>query len=920
MSGGVAWGREDIGVIFDGFSHQLPDIDPEETREWIDSFDSVVDTRGKARARFLLMKLLERARANQVGFPATVSTPYVNTIPPDQEPWFPGDEHIERRIRAYIRWNAAIMVVRANHVAENIGGHLATFASSASLYEVGFNHFFRGKANGLPGDQVYFQGHAAPGIYARAYLEGRLSEGQLSFFRRELQGRQALADGSPGPGGLSSYPHPRLMPDFWEFPTVSMGLAPLSAIYQAHFNRYLHHRRIADTSGSRVWCFLGDGECDEPETLGGLSLAGREGLDNLIFVVNCNLQRLDGPVRGNGKIIQELEATFRGAGWNVIKVIWGSKWDELLARDTDGVLLNKMNTTVDGEFQKYATESGAYIREHFFGPDPRLRAMVEHLSDDDLRNLPRGGHDYRKLYAAYKAATETTGQPTVILAKTIKGWTLGPEIEARNSTHQIKKMNAAQLKLLRDRLYLQEEIPDEALEQGEPPFFRPSPDSVEYQYMMERRAALNGPLPHRVVRAKPLAEPSEKAFSEFYSGSGKRAVSTTMAFAVMLRNLLRDKAIGARVVPIIPDEARTFGLDALFKEVKIYAPQGQLYEPVDSALMLSYTEAADGQILEEGISEAGSMADFTAAGTAYATWGQPMIPFFIFYSMFGFQRIGDLAWAFGDMRGRGFMLGGTAGRTTLLGEGLQHADGHSLLLASTYPNLCAYDPAFAYEVAVIIKDGLRRMYGPEGEDIFYYLTLYNENYPMPPKPEGVDEGILKGLYRFAAAPEGPSRRATVLFSGSASQAALAAQSLLAERYDVGVELWSATSYKALREDALSVERWNRLHPGLQPRAPYVTEALTGAKGPIVAVTDFMKAVPDQVGRWVPGHFVPLGTDGFGLSDTREALRRHFETDSAHIALAVLDGLAALGEAKGKEVEELICEQGIDPEAPDPRLS
>jgi pyruvate dehydrogenase E1 component len=901
-------------VIFDGFSHQLPDIDPEETAEWVDSFDAIVDAKGKTRGRFLLMKLLERARENQVGFPATVSTPYVNTIPPDQEPWFPGDEHIERRIRAYIRWNAAIMVVRANHMAEGIGGHLATFASSASLYEVGFNHFFRGKANGQAGDQVYFQGHAAPGIYARAYMEGRLSEEQLSFFRRELQGAKA------GSGGLSSYPHPRLMPDFWEFPTVSMGLGPLSAIYQAHFNRYLQHRRIADTSQSRVWCFLGDGECDEPETLGALSLAGREQLDNLVFVVNCNLQRLDGPVRGNGKIIQELEATFRGAGWNVIKVVWGSKWDDLLARDVDGVLLNKMNTSVDGDYQKYATEDGAYIREHFFGPDPRLRALVEHLSDDDLRTLPRGGHDYRKLYAAYKAATETTGQPTVILAKTIKGWTLGPDIEARNSTHQIKKMTAAQLKLLRDRLYLEEEIPDKDLEQGEPPFFKPSPDSGEFQYMMERRQALNGSLPQRVNRSKPLPLPSEKALAEFDEGSGKRSVSTTMAFAVMLRNLMRDKEIGSRVVPIIPDEARTFGMDALFKDFRIYAPFGQLYEPVDSKLMLSYTEGKDGQILEEGITEAGGMADFTAAGTAYATWGQPMVPFFIFYSMFGFQRVGDLVWAFGDIRGRGFMLGGTAGRTTLLGEGLQHDDGHSLVLASTIPTLQAYDPAFAYEVAAIVTDGIRRMYGSSPEDIFYYITLYNENYQMPAKPDGVDEGILRGLYRFSPGPEGPSRRAAILFSGTASQAALEAQKILAEDHDVACELWSATSYKALREDALSVERWNRLHPAMQSRVPYVTEALASAQGPIVAVTDFMKAVPDQIARWVPGHFTPLGTDGYGRSDTREALRRHFETDAAHVVVAVLDGLLDSGEAKAKEVEQAIAKYEIDADATDPRIT
>ena len=909
--------RDDVGVIFDGISHQLPDIDPTETEEWVDSFDAVLEVHGKARARFLLMKLLERAKESQVGFPATVSTPYVNTIPASQEPWFPGDEETERRIRAYIRWNAAVMVVRANHVAEGIGGHLATFASSAALYEVGFNHFFRGKAGGQPGDQVFFQGHAAPGIYARAYLEGRLTEGQLEHFRMELSGASA------GPGGLSSYPHPRLMPAFWEFPTVSMGIGPLNAIYQAHFNKYLNNRGIADTRGSRVWCFVGDGECDEPETLGALSLAGREQLDNLIFVVNANLQRLDGPVRGNGKIIQELEAVFRGAGWNVIKVVWGSRWDELLARDVDGVLLNKMNTTVDGEFQKFATEDGAYIREHFFGPDPRLKKLVEHLSDEDLRTLPRGGHDYRKLYAAYKAATETTGQPTVILAKTIKGWALGPSIEARNSTHQIKKMNVAELKALRDRLKLQDEIADEVLEAGEPPFYKPSPESPESQYMLQRREELNGFLPERVVDYLPLPDPDPAVFAEFDNGSGNREVSTTMAFSVMLRGLMRDKSIGRRVVPIIPDEARTFGMDALFKDFKIYAPLGQLYEPVDSKLMLSYSEAKDGQLLEEGITEAGGLADFTAAGTAYATFGEPMVPFFIFYSMFGFQRVGDLIWAAADMRARGFLMGATAGRTTLLGEGLQHDDGQSHLLFSVVPNVQAYDPAFAYETAAIVRDGISRMYGENGgEDIFYYITLYNENYRMPAKPDGadpnqqtVDQGIVRGLYRFAAPPEGPSRRVTVLFSGSASQAALEARDLLAEHHDVAAELWSATSYKALREEALDVERYNRLHPSEPARTPYVTEALTNAEGPVVAVTDFMKAVPDQIARWVPAPFSSLGTDGFGRSDTREALRRYFETDAAHVVVAALDALRQAGEGKAEEVEDAIRRYGIDPEGP-----
>ncbi|HET9059761.1 MAG TPA: pyruvate dehydrogenase (acetyl-transferring), homodimeric type [Acidimicrobiales bacterium] len=890
-------------------SHQLPDIDPTETEEWVDSFDAVLEVHGKARARYILMKLLERAKETQVGFPATVSTPYVNTIPADREPWFPGDEDTERRIRAFIRWNAAVMVVRANHKADGIGGHLATFASSAALYEVGFNHFFRGKDAGGPGDQVFFQGHAAPGIYSRAFLEGRLTEGQLEHYRMELAG---AADGS---GGLSSYPHPRLMPEFWEFPTVSMGIGPLNAIYQAHFNKYLHNRGIVDTSGSRVWCYLGDGECDEPETLGALSLAGREQLDNLIFVVNANLQRLDGPVRGNGKIIQELEAVFRGAGWNVIKVIWGSRWDELLARDVDGLLLNKMNTTVDGEFQKLATEDGAYIREHFFGPDPRLKKLVEHLSDEELRTLPRGGHDYRKLYAAYKAATETTGQPTVILAKTIKGWALGPTIEARNSTHQIKKMNAAELKALRDRLKLNAEIPDEALEKGEPPFYRLPEDSAEYEYMALRRKELGGSLPKRLVNYKPLPAPAEAAFVEFDKGSGNREVSTTMAFAVLLRGLLQDKTVGKRVVPIIPDEARTFGMDALFKNFKIYAPLGQLYEPVDSKLMLSYSEAKDGQILEEGITEAGGISDFTAAATSYATFGEAMLPFYIFYSMFGFQRVGDLIWAAADMRARGFLLGGTAGRTTLLGEGLQHDDGHSLLLASAYPNCQVYDPAFAYETATIIRDGIRRMYGEggQGEDIFYYITLYNENYQMPPKPEGVDEGILKGLYRFAPAPEGPSRKVTILFSGSASQAALEAQKILAENHDVAAELWSATSYKLLREEALDCDRWNRLHPGEPARTPFVTQTLGNAEGPIVAVTDYMKAIPDQISRWVHAPFVTLGTDGFGRSDDREHLRRYFETDAAHVVVGALDGLRQSGEGKAEEVTDAIKRYEIDAE-------
>jgi pyruvate dehydrogenase E1 component len=898
-------------MIIDGFARQVPDTDPEETAEWLESFQGLLDAKGKTRARYLLIKLLERAREEQVGFPATVSTHYVNTIPADKEPAFPGDEHIERRIRAFIRWNAAVMVTRANMLSEGIGGHLATYASSASLYEVGFNHFFHGKDGERPGDLISFQGHAAPGIYARAFLEGRLTEDRLDHFRRELGGR-----------GLSSYPHPRLMPEFWEFPTVSMGLGPLASIYQARFNRYLHHRGLADTARAKVWCFVGDGETDEPETLGSLSLAAREQLDNLIWVVNCNLQRLDGPVRGNGKIIQELEAVFRGAGWNVIKVIWGRKWDELLAKDHDGVLVAKMDSTLDGEFQKYTTESGAYIREHFFGPDERLRKLVEHLSDEELRMLPRGGHDYTKLYAAYRAATENEGAPTVILAKTIKGWTLGPDIEARNVTHQIKKMSSKQLRELRERLYLQEEIPEQAVDEEHelPPYYRPEEGSEIHEYLMERRRALGGSAPKRRTTWEPLEQPAEDAFDAFLQGSKDRAVSTTMALTGIIRALMRDKKIGARVVPIIPDEARTFGMDPLFAEFGIYAPFGQLYEPVDAGMLLTYRESKTGQILEEGITEAGSMASMQAAGSSYATWGKPTVPFFIFYSMFGFQRVGDLIWQFGDIRGRGFLCGGTAGRTTLNGEGLQHEDGHSLVLSSTIPNIRTYDPAFAYELALIVRDGIKRMYGEEPEDCFYYLTLYNENYAMPPMPEGVEDGVLRGLYRFAAAPEGPTRRATILFSGVAWKAAMEARETLASQHDVAAECWSATSYKLLREDALSAERWSRLHPNEPAQVPFVTSALSEVGGPVIAVTDFMKAVPDMISRWVPGPFVPLGTDGFGRSDTRAALRRHFEVDAGNVVVATLHGLAQSGEAKPEEVAEAIARYEINADAPDPRTA
>jgi pyruvate dehydrogenase E1 component len=897
--------------MIDHFTRALPDIDPGETKEWIDSLDALVNGLGKVRARYILAKLLERAQELQVGVPALTQTPYVNTIPPENQPFFPGDEYIERRIRAYIRWNAAAMVIRANKKAEGLGGHLSTFASSASLYEVGFNWFFRGKEDGLPGDHVYFQGHAAPGVYARAYLEGRLTEDQLDHFRMEVGGQ-----------GLSSYPHPRLMPDFWEFPTVSMGLGPINSIYHARFNRYLHDRRIEDTSASKVWCFLGDGECDEPETLGAVSLAGRSGLDNLIWVINCNLQRLDGPVRGNGKIVQELEGILRGAGWNVIKVLWGSRWDDLLARDIDGVLLNKMNTTVDGEFQRYATEDGAYVREHFFGPDPRLRKIVEHLTDDEIRDLPRGGHDYAKLYAAYKAAVENVGSPTVILAKTIKGWTLGQGFEARNATHQIKKMTKDQLLELRERLYLEDQIPEDSLDGDIPPYYRPEAGSVEYEYMMNRRRALDGFLPSRQVHIRrPLELPAEKIFAEYDEGSGGRGVSTTMVFTNILRNLMRDERFGRRVVPIVPDEARTFGMDALFREFEIYAPFGQLYEPVDHDLLLSYSEDKDGQILEEGITEAGSMASWIAAATSYANTGVPMVPFFTFYSMFGFQRVGDLIWSASDSRARGFLIGATAGRTTLLGEGLQHQDGHSLLLASTVPTCQAYDPAFAYELAAIIRDGLQRMYGDPsgaGEDIFYYLTIYNENYDMPRREDHLaDADIINGIYRWRPGPPDLPRAATICFSGPAHRAATAAQAELAEHYGVSAELWSVTSYKRLREEALDAERWNRLHPASPPRVPYVTQRLAESRGPIVAVSDFKTAVQDQICRFVPRRYTPLGCNGFGRSDTREALRRFFEVDAGHVVLAVLASLASDGEISQDAVADAIARYGIDAEAPNP---
>ncbi len=886
--------RDRYSIITDGLPSQLPDIDPGETREWIESFDAAVDHDGRQRARFLLLKLLERARERQVGVPALRSTDYINSIPPEREPWFPGDEDIERRIRAYIRWNAAIMVSRANkHLG--VGGHIATYASAASLYEVGFNHFFRGKdlASGT-GDQVYFQGHAAPGIYARAFLEGRLTQTQLDGFRQEK---------SKAPNGLSSYPHPRLMPDFWEFPTVSMGLGPIGAIYQARFNRYLQARGIADTSQSHVWAFLGDGEMDEVESLGAIGVAAREELDNLTFVINCNLQRLDGPVRGNGKIIQELESYFRGAGWNVIKVIWGRDWDPLLAQDRDGVLVNKMNTTPDGQFQTYTVESGAYIRDNFFGGDPRLRKMVEDLPDEELRRLSRGGHDYRKVYAAFASARAHVGQPTVILAHTIKGWTL-ESFEGRNATHQMKKLNKADLKAFRDRLHLP--ITDEALEADLPPYFHPGEKSDEISYMKERREALGGSIPKRINRAKPLVLPdsSTSAYADLKKGSGKQQIATTQVMVRLFKDLMRDKEIGKRFVPIIPDEARTFGLDAIFPTAKIYSPHGQEYDAVDRDMLLSYKESTQGQILHEGISEAGSTASLIAAGTAYSTHGEPMIPFYIFYSMFGFQRTGDQFWQFADQLGRGFVLGATAGRTTLTGEGLQHADGHSLLIASTNPAVVAYDPAYAYEIAHIVESGLSRMYGatdehPHGENVFFYFTIYNEPISQPAEPADVDaEGILRGIHQVSSALGDTGRpRAQVLASGVGVPWALRAQELLRQDWGVDVDVWSVTSWNELRRDALAADEHNFLNPDAEPATPYVTSKLAGAAGPFIAVSDYMRAVPDQIAQWVPGEWSSLGADGFGFADTRGAARRFFHIDAESVVVSVLAQLAKRGEVK-----------------------
>ncbi len=874
-----------------------------ENREWMDALDYVLQSQGADRVRELLRKLQLRAQRRGVSIPFTANTPYVNTIPVEQQPPFPGSREIERRIKSIIRWNAMAMVVRANLKESGIGGHISTYASAATLLEVGFNHFFRGKDHPSGGDIIYFQGHASPGIYARAFLEGRLSERDLENFRRELKPE----------GGLASYPHPWLMPDFWEFPTVSMGLSPLMAIYQARFNRYLEDRGLKQTAARKVWAFLGDGEMDEPESLGAITLAAREKLDNLIFVINCNLQRLDGPVRGNGKIIQELEAAFRGAGWNVIKVIWGDDWDPLLAQDEDGLLVKRMEDLVDGESQRYTVSTGEYIRRDFFGRHPRLLDLVKNLSDEQVRKMRRGGHDPEKVYAAYKAAVEHAGQPTVILAQTIKGYGLGEAGEGRNITHQQKKLNEQELREFRSRFGIP--ISDE--EVAEAPFYKPPADSPEMVYLHERRQALGGYVPRRVVAAPPLSSPPAALFEEYLKGMDEREVSTTMVFVHLLGKLLRDKEMGRLVVPIVPDEARTFGMESLFRQVGIYSHVGQLYDPVDKESLLYYKEARTGAILEEGINEAGAMSSFIAAGTAHATHGINTIPFFIYYSMFGFQRIGDLIWAAGDMQAKGFLLGGTAGRTTLAGEGLQHQDGHSHVLALPLPNLRAYDPAYAYELAVIIRDGIERMHVRQ-ENLLYYLTVMNEAYKMPPMPAGAEEGILRGIYRLHAAPGGnPQRRAHLLGSGAILNEAVKAQRLLAERYDVAADVWSVTSYKELYRDAAATERWNLLNPGRKPRQPYLATALKGSEGVFVAASDYLRVLPEALSRWIPGRLSTLGTDGFGRSDTRAALRDFFEVDARYIALAALRGLALEERVPAGLVKQALADLSLDTAKPDP---
>ena len=895
--------------VVDGVS--AVDTDPTETREWLDSLRYVINSRGGDRAAYLLQAIEQEAYRLGVPIPFSATTPYINTIPVDRQPPFPGNREIERRIKSIIRWNAMAMVVRANREDKSIGGHISTFASSATLVEVAMNHFIRGRGDDYSGDQVYFQGHASPGIYARAFVEGRLTEKHLENFRREL------ADG----GGLSSYPHPWLMPGFWEFPTVSMGLGPIMAIYQARFNKYLQDRGIKDTSRQHVWCFIGDGETDEPETLGAISLAAREQLDNLVFVINCNLQRLDGPVRGNGKIIQELEGVFRGAGWNVIKVIWGEDWDPLLDKDDEGLLVKRMNEIVDGQYQKYVVMPGSYIRDHFFGADPKLVELVAHLSDEKLKKLKRGGHDPEKVYAAYAAAMQCHGKPTVIIAKTIKGYGLGEVGEGRNVTHQQKKLNEDELRAFRSRFG----IPISDDEVAKAPFYKPAEDSEEMRYLRERRQALGGYVPTRPLESPKLRTPTLAEYTGFIEKSAGREVSTTTGVVTLMASLLKDKHVGKYIVPIVPDESRTFGMDPLFKQCGIYAHAGQLYEPVDSDQLLYYREAKDGQILEEGITEAGSMSSFVAAGTAYASHGVPMIPMFIYYSMFGFQRIGDLIWAACDCRARGFLLGGTAGRTTLNGEGLQHQDGHSHLFAMAYPTVRAYDPAFVYETTVIMLDGLERMYA-KGEDWIYYITVYNENYEMPPMPPGCEDGILKGMYRLKdveakAAPVAKGLpRVQLLGSGAILREVIRAADLLAEHWGVASTVWSVTSWKELRREAQACRRWNMLHPEAAPRRSYLEETIASAQGLFVAASDHVRAIPEQLDPWVPGGLFALGTDGFGRSETRGPLRRHFEVDAECIAIGALWKLAEAGAIGRHVVADAIRTLGVNPDKIDAALA
>ncbi|MFC4314946.1 pyruvate dehydrogenase (acetyl-transferring), homodimeric type [Steroidobacter flavus] len=881
---------------------RFDDLDPEETREWLESIDSVIKAQGAGRAHFLLERLIDFTRRSGAYLPFKPNTAYVNTISPGQEQEYPGDRSIERRIEAFIRWNAMAMVVHTNRQSSEYGGHIASYASSATMYEVGFNHFWRAPSEKHPGDMIYIQGHVAPGIYARAYLEGRLSEENLRYFRQEVASPEK---------GLSSYPHPWLMPDFWQFPTVSMGLGPMMAIYQARFQRYLENRGVVPTTDRKVWAFLGDGEMDEPESMGAITMPVREKLDNLVFVINCNLQRLDGPVRGNGKIIQELEAAFLGAGWNVVKVIWGSRWDPLLAKDTNGLLRRVMEECVDGEYQNFKAKGGAYTRENFFGKYPELKEMVANMSDDDIWRLNRGGHDYKKVWNAYNAAVNHKGAPTVILCKTVKGFMMGKWGESQNITHQQKKLDDEALKEFRKRVHIN--IPDEQLAKS--PFQRLPEDSEEMKYLRERRERLGGPLPQRRANAPSLTIPALETFDSLLQSSGDREFSTTMAFVRILQMLVKDKNIGKNVVPIVPDEARTFGMEGMFRQVGIYSSAGQLYTPQDADQLMFYKEDKKGQILEEGINEGGALASFIAAGTAYANHNVNMIPFYIYYSMFGFQRVGDFIWAAGDSQARGFLLGGTAGRTTLAGEGLQHQDGHSHLAASTIPNCIGYDPTFAYELAVIIQDGLRRMFA-EQEDVFYYLSVMNENYAHPAMPKGAEEGILKGMYLLQSGGKGKVR-VNLMGSGTILREVIKAAEILEKDYGVPADVFSATSFSELRREALDVERKNMLHPDAPQAVPYVRQVLGDRTGPFIASTDYMRIVPDQIRQWVPGRFVVLGTDGYGRSDSRAELRRHFEVDTAHIVVASLRALADEGKLDMATVKGAIKKFNIDPDKPNP---